>query len=128
MKFNNLEDRMLYFRSMTDYKLYPNSYVLVMLDGRSFSKLIKNNYEKPFDKTFVSMMNEVSAYLLKNVGNCKFAYTQSDEITLVLTDFDTETTDSFFGYRLCKLLSIIPSLATAKFNQLTTLNLCRIHI
>ena len=125
MKFDNLKERMLYFRSMTDYKLYPNSYVLVMLDGRAFSKLTKKNYTKPFDIDFVNIMDEVTKYLLKQVGNCKFAYTQSDEITLVLTDFDTITTDSFFGYRLSKILSVLPSIATSKFNQLVALNLLK---
>jgi tRNA(His) 5'-end guanylyltransferase len=54
----------------------------------------------------------------KNVQGCKFAFVQSDEISLVLTDFDTPTTDAFFSNRLCKMQSIIASLATAKFNQL----------
>jgi tRNA(His) 5'-end guanylyltransferase len=96
----------------------PNSYVLVMLDGRSFSHLVKNKFQKPFDDDFIQMMNETATYVCKNVQGCKFAYVQSDEISLVLTDFDTPTTDAFFGNRLCKMQSIIASLATAKFNQL----------
>jgi hypothetical protein len=64
------------------------------------------------------MMNETAQYVCKNVQGCKFAYVQSDEISFVLTDFDTPTTDAFFGNRLCKMQSIIASLATSKFNQL----------
>lgn len=30
MRFNSLEDRMLYFRGLTNYKLMPKSYVMVM--------------------------------------------------------------------------------------------------
>lgn len=121
MYFKNLEDKCLYYRGLSDYKLLPNSYVLVMLDGRSFSKMIKNKFEKPFDDSFIEMMNETAKYVCENVQGCKFAYVQSDEISLVLTDFDTPTTDSFFGNRLCKMQSIIASLATAKFNQLMTI-------
>lgn len=121
MVFKNLEDKCLYYRSLSDYKLLPNSYVLVMLDGRSFSNLIKNKFEKPFDKDFIDMMNQTAQYVCENVEGAKFAYVQSDEISLVITDFDTPTTDAFFSYRLCKLTSIIASLATAKFNQLMTL-------
>ena len=118
MQFKNLEDKCLYYRSLSDYRLLPNSYVIVMIDGRSFSKLIKNKFEKPFDNHFIDMMNETAKYVCENVQGCKFAYVQSDEISFVLTDFDTPTTDSFFGNRLCKIQSIIASLATAKFNQL----------
>lgn len=118
MQFKNLEDKCLYYRGLTDYKLLPGSYVIVMLDGRSFSKLIKNKFNKPFDDDFIDMMNETAKYVCENVQGCKLAYVQSDEISLVLTDFDTPTTDAFFGYRLCKMQSIIASLATAKFNQL----------
>ena len=118
MRFNNLEDRMLYYRGLTDYKLMPRSYVMVMVDGRSFSHLIKNKFKKPFDDDFIRMMNETAKYLCENVSGCKFAYVQSDEISLVITDFENENTESFFGFRLTKMLPIIASLATAKFNQL----------
>lgn len=118
MRFNTLKDRMEYFRGLTDYKLMPKSYVLVFLDGRSFSKLIKNRFKKPFDDDFITMMNKTAEYLCANISGCKFAYVQSDEISLVLTDFEQPNTESFFGYRLTKLLSIIASLATSKFNQL----------
>lgn len=118
MKFKNLEDKCLYYRGLTDYKLLPNSYVIAMIDGRSFSKLIKNRFKKPFDDNFIDMMNQTAQYVCENVQGCKFAYVQSDEISFIISDFDTPTTDSFFGYRLSKMQSIIASLATAKFNQL----------
>lgn len=118
MKFDTLEDRMNYYRSMTDYKLIPGSYVLVMLDGRGFSKKIKKQFNKPFDEDFIEIMNQTAQYLCKNIEGCKFAYVQSDEISLIITDFDTPTTDAWFGYRLSKILSIAASIATSKFNQL----------
>ena len=118
MKFNTLEEKCKYYQSISDYKLMPNSYVLVHCDGRAFSSLIKKKFKQPFDDYFIFIMNETARYLCENVGGCKMAYVQSDEITLVLTDFDTETTDSFFGYRMCKLISTIAAMATAKFNRL----------
>lgn len=118
-----LKERCTQMRSTTDYRLPKKNYVMLAIDGKNFSRLIKNKYEKPFDDTFISMMNEVAKYVCKNVQGCCFAYTQSDEITFVLTDFASEETSAYFDYRLSKMLSIIPSLATAKFNQLVTLNL-----
>lgn len=118
MQFKSLEDKCLYYRGLGEYRLLPNSYVIIFLDGRSFSHFVKNKFQKPFDDDFIRMMNETAKYVCKNVQGAKFAYVQSDEISIVLTDFDTPTTDAFFSNRLSKLHSIIASLATAKFNQL----------
>lgn len=118
MYFKNLKQKCEFYRSLTDYKLMPNSYVLAMVDGHCFSKLIKNKFEKPFDDEFIRMMNETAMYLCENIQGAKFAYTQSDEISILITDFDTPKTDSFFSFRLCKMQSLIAAMATAKFNQL----------
>lgn len=122
MKFDSLKDKCEYYRSLTDYRITPNSYVIVMVDGHKFSNLIKNRFNKPFDNKFISMMNETAKYLCENIQGAKFAYTQSDEISLLITDFDTPMTDSFFSYRLCKMQSLIAAMATAKFNQLYAIN------
>ena len=118
MYFKTLKDKCEFYRSLTDYKLMPNSYVLAMVDGHCFSKLIKNKFDKPFDDMFIKMMNETAKYLCENIQGAKFAYTQSDEISILITDFDTPMTDSFFGFRLCKMQSLIAAMATAKFNQM----------
>lgn len=117
MYFKTLKDKCEYYRSLTDYKLVPNSYVLAMVDGHCFSKMIKNKFDKPFDDHFINMMNETAKYLCENIQGAKFAYTQSDEISILITDFDTPMTDSFFSFRLCKMQSLIAAMATAKFNQ-----------
>lgn len=93
-----------------------------MVDGRAFSKLIKKRFKLPFDDTFIDMMNKTAQYVCENVQGCKIAYVQSDEISFLITDYDTPESDSFFGFRLCKMQSIIASLATAKFNQLMAIN------
>ena len=127
MNFQSLKEKCEYFRSLSDYKLVPNSYAIIMLDGRSFSKMIKNKYKKPFDETFIDMMNETAKYLLQNVQGAKFAYVQSDEISILVTDFDTPMTDSLFGYRLCKIQSICAAMAASKFNQLVLQNAFKEH-
>lgn len=115
MIFKNLKEKCEYYRGLTDYRLLPNTYVLVMCDGRAFSKLIKNHFQKPFDEDFVKMMDETAKYVCENVQGCKAAFVQSDEISFMIKD-EGETTP-FFGNRMCKILSIISSLATAEFNK-----------
>lgn len=121
MKFKNLEDKCQYYRSLTDYKVLPNTPIIIMLDGKNFSTLIKNNFKKPFDDDFIDMMNKTTQFLCNNVQGVKFAYTQSDEISLLITDYDTPETDTPFGGRICKLQSILASLATSEFNRWFTL-------
>ena len=57
-------------------------------------------------------------YLCANIQGCVFGYTQSDEITLVLTDYATIKTDAWFGYNVQKMASISASMATMEFNRL----------
>ena len=121
-----LKERMKYLQWLRDYKLDKDSYILCHIDGRAFSKMIKKRFKLPFDDEFMHMMDETAAYVCENVQGAKCAYVQSDEITIVITSFKYEgdeliNSSAFFDYRLCKLQSIIASLATAKFNQLYTL-------
>ena len=118
MTFRNLEDKCKYFRGLTDYRIVPGGYTLLMLDGKNFSKMIKNTFKKPFDEDFIHMMNETAKYLVEHLQGAKIAYTQSDEISILVTDFDTPQTDLLFGGRLCKINSIAASMATAEFNRL----------
>ena len=134
MNFKTLKEKGEYYRSLTDYRLLPNSYAVIMLDGRSFSHKIKNKFKKPFDDDFVRMMNETTKYLCENIQGALCGYCQSDEIHIVISDFvksyklhedwsvaptDKEGISSaFFQYRVSKILSIVASMATSKFNQL----------
>ncbi len=122
MKFNNLKEKCEYYRGLTDYRLIPNSYVIAFLDGHCFSRLIKNKYKKPFDEKFMSFMDETAKYLCKNIQGAKLAYVQSDEISILITDFDTPETDAPFGYRICKLQSLLAGMASSKFNQLAIID------
>lgn len=118
MKFESLKEKCEFYRARGEQTLLPGTYVLAMLDGRSFSKMIKKKFKLPFDDRFIEMMNNTAKFLCENVQGVKLAYVQSDEISLVLTDFDVPgQTDSFFGYRNCKMLSIMASMATAAFNK-----------
>lgn len=112
-----LQDKGKRLQKQRDYCVDTDKYILVHVDGRSFSKMVKNKFEKPFDRTFIDMMNETAIYLCENVQGAKIAYVQSDEISLLVKK-DNPDGDIFFGGRLCKMQSIIAALATSKFNQL----------
>lgn len=72
---------------------------------------------RPFDKQLSNAMWETTKYLCENIQGCKMGYTQSDEISLLLTNYDKLTTDSWFDNNVQKMVSVAASLATAKFNE-----------
>jgi len=90
---------------------------IIRLDGKAFHTYTKS-LKKPFDEGLIEDMQETTKFLCENIQGCKMGYTQSDEITLVLTDYDNLETSAWFDYSVQKMTSISASLATAKFNQL----------
>lgn len=113
-----LSDRIKeYYEDRSKTFLNRRTITIIRLDGKGFSKLTKP-LNKPFDDGFSDDMDATSVYLCQNIEGVKFAYTQSDEITLVLSDFDNLETGAWFDYNVQKMVSISASLATAKFNQL----------
>ena len=62
-------------------------------------------------------MQETMKYLCENIQGCVLGYTQSDEITLVLIDYQKLTTDAWFDYNVQKICSVAASMATLIFNR-----------
>ena len=62
-------------------------------------------------------MQETTKYLCENIQGCVLGYTQSDEITLILVDYQKLTSSAWFDYEVQKLCSISASMATMAFNK-----------
>lgn len=56
-------------------------------------------------------------YLCENIQGCVLGYTQSDEISLVLCDYQKIDTDAWFDYNVQKMVSVSASMATLSFNK-----------
>ncbi len=90
--------------------------VIMRIDGKAFHTYTKN-LDEPFDEGLIEDMQKTAIYLCKSIQGAKCAYVQSDEISILITDYDTLQTDAWFGYNVQKMTSISASLATSKFNQ-----------
>ena len=90
--------------------------VIIRLDGKAFHTFTRG-MKKPYDEIFHNTMNATMKYLCENIQGCKLGYTQSDEITLLLTDYDTLTTSAWFDYNVQKICSVSASMATMAFNK-----------
>lgn len=95
--------------------------VIIRLDGKAFHTFTKG-LKKPYDEIFHNTMNATMKYLCENIQGCKLGYTQSDEITLLLTDYDTIDTDAWFDNNVQKICSVSASMATMAFNQYFAFN------
>ena len=90
--------------------------VIIRLDGKAFHTFTRD-FKKPYDEIFHNTMNATMKYLCENIQGCKLGYTQSDEITLLLIDYDTLTTDAWFDNNVQKICSVSASMATMTFNK-----------
>jgi len=117
-KKDSLGDRMKEFYENRTRNLLPRrTYTIIRVDGKAFHSYTRG-LERPFDERLVNDMDETACYMCKNIQGTKFAFVQSDEISVLLTDFDGLTTNAWFDGNIQKMASISASLATAKFNEL----------
>jgi tRNA(His) 5'-end guanylyltransferase len=105
------------YENRTRSYLPRRTYTLIRIDGKCFSNYTKG-LEKPFDMGLINDMDATAIYLCKNIQGAKLAFVQSDEISVLLTDFETPTTDAWFDGNIQKIVSVSASIATEKFNQL----------
>lgn len=117
MDKTSLGDRMKNnYENISRYYLTRRTPVIIRIDGKAFHTFTRG-FKKPFDDILVKSMQETMKYLCENIQGCVLGYTQSDEISLVLTDYAELTTDAWFGNNLQKMCSVSASMATLAFNK-----------
>lgn len=99
------------------YKLLRRTPTIIRIDGKAFHTYTRG-LNKPFDEGLIEDMQETMRFLCKNIQGCKMGYCQSDEISLLITDYATIETSAWFDYNLQKMCSVSASLATFEFNRL----------
>lgn len=115
--FDSLGDRMKEnYENRYRFQLTRRTPVIMRLDGKAFHTLTRG-CEKPFDEGFISIMRSTAMHLCQNIQGVKCCYVQSDEISLLLTDFDKLTTDAWFDYNIQKMTSISAAMASTHFSR-----------
>jgi tRNA(His) guanylyltransferase len=113
MKFDDLESRMRVFETAHDHSVLPGLFIVVRLDGRSFTRLTKelHDFETPFDDRVRDHMVSTTERLMNCGIRVVYGYTQSDEISLLF-----HQRESTFDRQLRKYTSILASEAGAHFS------------
>lgn len=116
---DSLGDRMKRYEEVTQSLLTPRTPVILRIDGKAWHSWTKvNSCVRPFDETLMSWMAKTTEFLCSQISGSVFAYTQSDEISILIKDYQELETQAWFDGKVLKMVSVAASLATGKFNDL----------
>lgn len=111
MKGDDFEARQRAREVYHSLTVLPGAWTVIRVDGRSFSRFTEARFDKPFDPRFSELMVTTAQALATELG-ARYAYTESDEISLLFTPaFD------LFGRSVEKLVSVSAGIATAAFTH-----------
>ena len=114
---DDLGNRMkTFYEQIPKTKLMRRTPVIIRIDGKAFHTFTRG-FKRPFDEILIKTMQETTKYLCENIQGCVLGYTQSDEITLVLVDYQRFETSAWFDYEIQKICSISASMTTMAFNK-----------
>lgn len=121
---DNLGDRMKQYEETTRFQLLRRTPTIIRLDGRAFHTFTKclKHYDSSMSETpFSSKMHNVMIMtmlgVMAEVQNAVFGYTQSDEISILLRDWDKHETEQWFNGGIQKICSVSASAASVIFNH-----------
>ena len=106
---NNYENRYRFY-------LTRRTPVIIRVDGNAFHTFTRG-LDRPFDADFMKIMQQTCLSLCQNIQGCVGGYVQSDEISLLLVDYQTLESDAWFDYNLQKITSLAAARATLAFNE-----------
>lgn len=116
MTKDSLGDRMkANYENRTRLLLPRRTYTIIRVDGKAFHTYTRD-CERPYDAGLMEDMDRTALALCREVTGAQIAFIQSDEISLLLTDFAGTQTEAWFDNNLQKLVSLTASIATAHFN------------
>ena len=128
MVFVELDKKMRTYEQSLDQVIIPEMFLAARLDGRGFTRLTKEicKFEAPFDVRFKEMMVHTAQVLMDCGFRVLYAYTESDEISLLFAP-DENT----FGRKVRKYNSTLAGEASAAFSMerlLESWKIIRTHI
>ena len=116
MSNDSLGDRMKKYENIFRQYLPIRIPIILRLDGAHFHTYTAK-CKKPVDEGLVECMNDTAITLCKTVQGCQIAYVQSDEISLLINNYQERDTQAWFDNNIQKMVSISASVASVTFTQ-----------
>ena len=104
------------YEDRTRFFVPRRTYTIIRLDGKAFHTYTKGLL-KPFDHDLNTDIDKAIIGMMPHIQGAVFAYTQSDEISVLVTDFGLPTTSAWFDGNVQKMASVSASIITAQFNK-----------
>lgn len=111
---DTMGDRLKSYENTMRIYMPRRCYTIVRVDGRSFHTFTKR-CKRPFDDRLRRVMQKVALALCEGMSGSCFAYEQSYEVTVVMADFATPTTEAWFDNNLQKVVTGAAAIATSTF-------------
>lgn len=122
MDKTSLGDRMKDYERVTQDVLMRRTPVIIRLDGKTFHTFTKrfNEFDESLDKTpfseaMYACMAGTAHTLVHQIQGARIAYVQSDEISILLTDWNTYESQQWFGGKIQKIVSVSAAIASTAF-------------
>jgi tRNA(His) guanylyltransferase len=116
-----LGDRMKGYESAYSLMMPEQMPAIIRIDGRAFHTATKN-LSKPWDSRVHTAMQATALSLMGEVQNSCIAFTQSDEISILMINYTNPLSQSWFGGKVNKINSVAASIATKNFNDFMKTN------
>ena len=117
MTNDSLGDRMKSFERAHRIHLPPRMPVIIRVDGKAFHQWT-STCRKPFDDNLCTIMNDAAAALCDEIQGAKLAYVQSDEISVLVHNYETHESQAWFDNNLQKLVSVSAAIAAVTISRL----------
>lgn len=112
----SLGDRMKDYENNSRHILTRRLPIMIRIDGKAFHTYTRK-FEKPFDTKIRDAFVAATTALFNEIQGLKLSYQQSDELSLLLINYDTLQTQSWFDNNIQKIVSVSSSIVTAAFNE-----------
>lgn len=89
--------------------------VIIRVDGKAFHTYTRGT-ERPFDKKLGDVMIDTAKKLCESIQGAQLAYTQSDEISILVHGYKKFDSQPWFDNQIQKMVSVAAGIASSHFS------------
>ena len=114
MSNDSLGDRMKGYEQASRTVLPGRMPVIIRVDGKAFHTYTRGT-ERPFDTKLADVMVDTAKKLCEEIQGAQLAYTQSDEISVLVHCYKKLNSSPWFDNQVQKMVSVAAGVASAYF-------------
>ncbi len=115
----SLKSRIESYQDLSDNKLLIKVPIVIVVNGRAFSKLT-SLLDKPFCEKFSDCMLSTTLKLASEIDGAIFAYQHNDEIVIIARNDQNIDTSPWYDNKVQKISSVTASMATSHFSKISS--------